>query len=257
RLPTIDELRKVLARFIDFYNSRAHRGAGMFGLAPIEAMARFRDGPVRMESETVLEFLFLDFVGPKLVRRDGIRCLHRWYGHGDPRLIALQGTKVYLGLDPCDVRTAYVCDLLQRPLFQAAADGHVVRSKRDAERLAQQRGRIRRGYAELARRGRALLLATEPAQLIDYQRTASEVQHRPSTQSSTPRVITARPMLEKALDHAGPAPVEAGSNDVRAQNEGAFDLADLVDHEEAPARLSDEDRINHDNGLDVEELLEE
>ncbi len=251
RLPTIDELRKVLARFIDFYNSRAHRGQGMFGLSPIEAMARFRDGPARMESETVLEFLFLDFVGPKLVRRDGIRCLHRWYGHGDPRLIALQGKKVYLGIDPCDVRTAYVCDLRQRPLFQVEADGHVVRSKRDAERNARGRSRLRRAYADIARRGRELLAETGPAQLIEYQRAA--LPDAPSPADVAPlRIVTARPGLEKAIGAATPAADEAASNAVRDAFEDELLIDELLDDEPfcESSRSDGDDRDDDEVTLD-------
>ena len=118
-LPTLDDVQAIIDRFINDYNNRPHTAPDLFGYTPLYAMEKFRNGPARMESDAVLDFLFGEFVGPRLVRRDGIRYLNQLYGFGDSRVIALQGRRVYLCIQPDDARTVLLCDERKRPLFRS------------------------------------------------------------------------------------------------------------------------------------------
>lgn len=222
RLPTVTEIRTLLSQYIDAYNAAPHGGDGMFGKSPNEAMAAFRDGPARMESQQVLEFLFCEFTGEKVVRRDGVRHLNGWYGFGDARLVAMLGQRVLLAIQPDDLTYAWVCDPQRRPLFRAECQDNRFRTKEDARRLAQMRARIRRPYAQQARAGREFLLAAQPADLIGNQ--LANPPTRPAADLSADlvcrelladgsltaplRLVTARPDLESDLAAATPAPSE-------------------------------------------------
>lgn len=203
RLPTLDEIRELFAAWIETYHNAPHGGAGTFGYTPAKILAELRDGPPRYESSDVLDVLFLSYTEPKLVRRDGVRHACAWYGWGDPRLVAMQGRRVVLGIDPADAGHALVCEDNgdRTPLFWIDCERWRFSSKRDAERIAKTRARTRREYAEPVRRGREAFLSETPA-----HRLARLAAAQPGPADETPGITAVRPELSAALKAAGPKP---------------------------------------------------
>jgi len=216
KLPTIDDLRQVVATFVDVYHRTPHTSVDMFGKSPLEAMEAFRDGPAKMESDRVLDHYFQEFIGPKLVRRDGIKHNKYWYGHGDPRLVALQGRKVLLSVQPDDASRAMVCELDRSPKFRVECAPLRGFTQRDAADLAKEHARLLRPYKDQRTAARKFFNNTTPAELQANQLAGIEAKHGKCVPTEvTPPTLTIRPELEDALENAGPAPSEGVSIAVR------------------------------------------
>lgn len=246
-LPTIEEVEAMLADYIARYHATPHSGHGVYGNTPAEALEKFRAGPVRTLPEDTLEFHFLGFTEPKLVRRDGVRHLKAWYGWGEPRLVALQGEKVILGIHPDDAGTAWVCDLEQRPLFRVACERHRFATRRDAERIARTRATLRAEYSAPARAARGYLIDTPPSQLLGTPVPAA-TETPPRRQ---PRLTVVDPALSSAIRAAAEQPFEspvAGSEDECVR------LEDMTDPLAADAAAIDEPP-DDDAGLAPDEFL--
>ncbi len=246
-LPTLEDVCAAVDRFIEDFNNTPHSAPDMFGFTPLYAMERFRDGPARMESDAVLEFLFGEFVGPKLVRRDGIRYLNEVYGFGDSRVMALQGKKVWLCVQPDDVRTILLCDQQRRPLFHVESGNNVIRSKRDLQQHVKMRARVRRGGLKQAREARRFFLGISPQEHLENHAAGVAALHgRPPRPRPAPRLAAVRPELEEALQNAAPAPLEAASKAVRDEDEASIELLDLVDGEPVERPSSSVRRFHED-----------
>jgi len=211
-LPTLESIEKVIVDYIDVYHRTPHEGVGMFGLAPRQAMEKFRDGPPRFETDPVLDHLFAYHSEPRTVGRDGVRFRNYLYGFCHPGLMALQGEKVRLRIHPDDASRATVCRIDTTPLFEvecAQLRGHGLR---DLAKIARARSRVLRETRERVKRGRDMLLATSPSRLLEDRRAGIEALHgaaeiKPEHRAA--RLTIARPLLEEALSKAAPDPVEA------------------------------------------------
>lgn len=248
RLPTIGDVTAALKEFFDLYHHTEHGAPDLFKKTPIQAMSDFRAGPIRRETGAVLDMLFKEFVGPKLVRRDGVRHSGRWYGHGDPRLVAMCDgrRRVLLAIQPEQQGRAMVCELDRRPLFEVeclALDGL---SDRDVREMHKARARLLRPYREQAKRGRDWLLSTDPRRLLADQAAAAREQSR-GTQGaaggrpSPPSLTIVRPALEAAIESAGPAPSDLPSKQLRTgTDDDPFSLDDLLDCPTDPSRAREQ-----------------
>ena len=263
-LPTLADVQAVVDQFIDDYNNRPQSAPDLFGYTPLYAMEKFSDGPARMESDAVLDFLFGEFVGPRLVRRDGIRYLNQLYGFGDSRVIALQGRKVYLCVQPDDARTVLLCDEQKRPLFHVTCGNHVIRSQRDLERHVKMRTRLRRSARRQAREARDFFLEISPQEHLANHVAGLEALHgKPPAPDEPTRLAVVRPEIEEALKQTGSAPFEAESKAVRGDDESSLELLDLIDCEPPEPRthaVSDDEeyeiRFEDLIGMGGEEILD-
>ncbi len=234
-LATLDELREAVAAFIDVYHRTPHSAVDMFGKSPLEAMEAFRDGPAQKESETVLDHYFQEYVGPKLVRRDGIRHYGRWYGHGDPRVVALQGKKVLISIQPDDAGYAMVCDIDRKPKFRVECAPLRGFTPRDAADIGRRKARLLRPYRQQIRDAKAVLAGTPPTEHLANRLAGIEAVHgKREPAETTPPQLTIRPALEGAIANAGPAPFEQSSIAART---GTDDHEITVDD-----MLADDDR---------------
>lgn len=235
-LPTLDELIAVVGAGIEAYNNTPQNTPAMFGYTPVYAMEVFRDGPARTETQEALDFLFCDFVGPKVVRRDGIRWRNQYYGFGDDRLIKMQGRKVWLAVQPDDVRTVMVCDEQRQALFRVDCGNEVIRTQRDLEEHCKRRSRLRRAARAYQREAREQFLGIRPEDHIANRLAGVRAMNgEPAEPKGTPRLTVARPGIEAALAKAGPAPSDSASNRVRSDSETDFNLLDLLDDGEPEA----------------------
>jgi len=231
RLPTIDDVAAALGKFIDLYHRTPHSAPDMFGKSPLEAMEAFRSGPIRVESEAVLHHLFAEFIGPKLVRRDGIRWNGRWYGNGDARLVAMQGQKVLLAIQPDNQGRATVCKLDRSPLFDVECLPVSGLNREEVAELHRQRHRMLRPYREQVRAAARFMQGTTPERLLDRARAGVEAVHgkREGRGGPAARVTVLRPAMEEAISNAGPAPSEAASKAVRTgTDDDAITLDDML-----------------------------
>lgn len=216
RLPTIEDIDRFFAASLAVYHNRSHGGDGMFQLTPAEAIVQFREGPIRAETPLVLDHYFSEFIGPRQVRRDGIRWLNGWYGHGEAQLLAMLGQRVYLSVQPDDISHAQVCDLAQRPIdgLVVTCNAHRFSTKRDAEKLARMRALLRRPYVQRAREARGWYEDQNLGKLLDNLHRGSTVAGAPALPDGTCgtgfqpvglpespplRLVAARPQLETAL----------------------------------------------------------
>lgn len=207
KLPTLDDVSAALHAFIDVYHSTPHSAADLFGKTPLEAMAAFRDGPIRRETESTLNHLFKEFVGPKMVRRDGVRHHSRWYGNGDPRLVAMQGQRVLLAIQPDDQGRAEVCEVAtKRPLFTIECLSISGLSREEIAALHRERRKLLLPYAEAAKAGRTYLRNTTPKTLLDTRLRGIRAQRGDSVPDEGPSLTVVRPAMEEAIEKTGPAP---------------------------------------------------
>ncbi|MFH1417291.1 MAG: hypothetical protein ABII12_03280 [Planctomycetota bacterium] len=228
KLPTVDDIRRSFTAFVDVYHRTPHTAVDMFGKSPLEAMEAFRDDPASMESETVLDHLFCEFV-QKLVRRDGVRHNSRWYGLGDSRVVALQGQKVLLAIQPDDASRATVCRLDRTPLFVVECEALRGFTQRDAADIGKRQARLLRPYRQQARDARRVLLNTQPTDLLANFAAGVEAEHgRRVPDEVTPPTFTIRPALEEALATAGPAPSEQRSIAVRTGTDDEITVDDML-----------------------------
>lgn len=253
KLPTLDEVREALERFIEVYHSTPHSAVDLFGKTPLEAMAAFRDGPIRRETESALNHLFKEFVGPKLVRRDGIRHNARWYGNGDARLVAMQGQRMLLAIQPDDQGRAEVCEVLtRRPLFTIECVSISGLSRQQIAAMHRDRRRLLHPYAESAKIGRAYLRGTTPTALLDTRLRGIRAQRGDDIPDESPSLTIARPALEQAIESTGPAPSDdVASTAVRTgTDDTSIELEDLIDGDESsPTPRSTDDALRFDDFL--------
>lgn len=211
KLPTLADIEAALAAFFDFYHHTEHSADDMFGKTPVEAMDAFRDGPILRESAEVLNHLFKSYVGPKLVRRDGICHNGSWYGHGDPRLVAMPpNTRVLLAIQPEEVGVVTVCDLNRRPLFDVECLALEGLSERQVRDMHAARRRLMRPFAAQAKDARTWMLNQNPAELLTAQAKAAKAK-RPGPQAAPPSLTIVRPDLEEAIDAQGKTPTETAA----------------------------------------------
>lgn len=247
KLPTIDDVAAALAAWLDVYHRTPHSGVDMFGKSPLEAMAAFRQGATRGETPEVLDHLFREFVGPLMVRRDGIRHNGRWYGNGDARLVAMQGEKVLLGIQPDDQGRAMVCRIDRSPLFEVECLAITGRTREETAEMHKQRRRLMRPYAGQARAARDFMLGTTPQALLDNAAAGIAAAHgdRSAQAEPAPRLTVVRPALQEAISKAGRTPSESASRAVRTgTDDDEITLADMLGDDlvtaRAPARPADD-----------------
>jgi transposase InsO family protein len=229
KLPTVDDIAAALSAFFDLYHHTPHSAVDLFGKSPLQAMAAFRSGPVRAETDAVLDLLFRQFTKPKLVRRDGVRHDGHWYGNGDARLVPMQGRQVILAFQPDDMGRALVCRLDKTPLFEIECPPrHGLAYEESRERHAEQR-RMIRPYKEQAREARQWLLGQSPEELLALRAKGLGVAARAHARPESPRLTVARPALESAIAAAGPAPSAAASKALRTgTDDDSITLDDML-----------------------------
>lgn len=249
KLPTLDDLRAAIDAFVDTYHRSPHGAVDMFGKSPLQAHQAFiGEAGIRRESDAVLDHLFMTFAEPRLVRRDGVRFRGRWYGHGEPRLVAMQGQKVILGLSPDDASRAMVCrvDDDRTPLFEVECAPLRGFTHREAADIAKANQRVLRPYREQIRDARRIFRSGSPRQrLADYDAgvRALHGDGEPTEQAAPSLVL--RPALEDAIESAEPLPNEATSKAVRTGTDDEVTIddmlgADLVEDDSPPAGDADE-----------------
>jgi len=250
-LPPIDEVAEVLAQYIEQFNATVSGGADMFGLSPAEVFDKYRDEnwPPTFESDDVLNLLFLDYVGPLTVHRDGVRYHSRWFSSADMQHVPMMGKRVMLALDPADLGAAYVCDpKTQKPLFEVHCSALAGVNKNMEKRLREARGRTRRKIAKAVRESQEATFVHSPTELLDRRAAGLKKlgKLRAAPTPSTPASITLRPDIE--ADVAAVPPLTPGLPGGRRgdRDDSPIDLADLmpVPTIEAPAAADDPDDLN-------------
>ena len=259
KLPTLRNYCEALAKAIDAYHATPHSAHDLFGKSPAEAMAAFRAGPMRRESDDVLDHFFRRYTSPKRVRRDGVKHHGRWYGHGDPRLIHLLGETVLLGVQPDDASRAMVCRFNddRTPLFEVeclSARGLTERQLRDAKKA--HRDAIK-PFAALARQGKKTFRQQSGVEHVEDLAEGIRLSHGDRSASNAPPPAASlryRPELEEPIAQAGAAPSDAvDSKSVRTGTDDRdIQLADVLD----PVQRSDRDH-DDDDGLSLSDLMRE
>jgi transposase InsO family protein len=202
KLPALEDVAAGVAQAIDLYHHTPHGAPDLFGKTPLEAMAAFRAEAMRRETDAVLDHLFKAFVGPKLVRRDGVRHEGRWYGHGDARLVAMPPrTRVLLAIQPDDAGRAMVCDLSRRPLFEVQCLAISGLSAQELREMHRARRKLLRPYEAQQREARNWILAQDPQRLLAAQADAARAL-RPAPASTAPSLTVVRAGLEEAIEEA-------------------------------------------------------
>ena len=219
KLPTLDDVSGMLAQCIESYHHHAHSAPDMFGKTPLEAMAAFREGPVRAETSEVLDHLFREFVGPKLIRRDGVRWNAHWYGNGDARLVSMRDgrRKVLLAIQPEDQGRAMVCELDRTPLFEVECAPLLGRTREQVGEFMADRRRMLRPFKDTARAAKRFMAGITPQAVLDDAARAVDCQNpgRQSGDSGPTRLTVVRPALQQAIEQAEPAPIDAASKVLR------------------------------------------
>ena len=235
KLPTLEELTAHLATFFETYHATPHGAHDLFGKTPMQALAEFRGGPIRRETTLVLDHLFKEFVGPKQVRRDGVRHNGRWYGHGDPRLIPFHGKKrVLLAIQPDDQGRAQVCDVrTKQPLFTVECLAIEKLTREEVAEIKRRQRRSLRPYEKAAKDARDWMLHQDAGALLDQHRrgveaasgrTRRETNADAVRASGGPSLTVVRPELETSIAQTGPAPsdlLDAASKLVRTGTDDA------------------------------------
>lgn len=237
-LPTLEEVAAMFAAFLDQYHASEHTGHAMMRNTPAEAIVKFRSGPVRTKPDHELDFLFLSYTEPKLVRRDGVRHLKAWYGWGEPKLVELQGQQVVLGIHPDDAGRAFVCDpATRKPLFPVECERHRFRTKRDAERIARNRHALMKEYSAPARAARGFMLE-RAAQLTPALPGPAPTELAIRRQ---PRLTVIDPALSDAIQIANKSVSEGELAKARAAGE-TVELEDMLDPlvDESTSLVADE-----------------
>ncbi len=265
KLPTLEQIEASLIEFIADYHRTPHTAIDMFGKTPMQAMEAFRAGSPCLESAKVLDHLFAEFVGPKMVRRDGVRHNKFWYGHGDGRLVELQGKKVLLRIQPDDASRAMVCKPDRTPMFEVECLFLRGFTSKDAGEIAKRGHRMMRPYRAQARTAAKFLRSHTPEQLTENRRRGVRAERGSGEPDETAApTFTIRPALEEAIAGAAPAPSDSIEAVSRAVRTGTDDdavcnpLDDLdVDISEAYAAWSDEDDGEDENPISIEDLIGE
>lgn len=234
KLPTLAEFSAVVADCIDVYHRTPHGAADLFGKTPLQAMEAFRAEPPRMETDAVLDHLFRSYTEPRLVRRDGVRWRGRWYGWGDARLVALQGRKVLLGIQPDDAGRAMVCEVNddRTPLFEVECAPLRGFTQRDAADLAKQKAAILRPYREQTRAARKTFLQSSPRDRLAAYAAGQRALHgdgEPRSEPAAP-LLRVRPALEEAIQRVDETAIKAASIAARTGTDDAdeINLADVL-----------------------------
>lgn len=243
KLPTLRSYCEALAAAIDAYHATPHSAHDLFGKSPAEAMAALRAGPLRRESDDVLDHFFRRYSKPRRVRRDGVKYHGRLYGCGDPRLTHLQGETILLGVQPDDASRAMVCRFNddRTPLFEVeclSARGLTDRQLRATKRA--HRDAIK-PFAALSKSSKATFRnQTGPEHVEDYAEGV-RLTHGDRSASDAPApaaTLRYRPELEESLAEAGHAPsdnldskaVRTGTDDAPlASDRRSVSLQDMLD----------------------------
>lgn len=225
KLPTLDTIEQAAAEAIAAYHGTPHGSADMYDKTPLEAMNAFRSRPVERESDAVLTHLFQRFIGPKLVRRDGVRHMSRWYGNGDARLVNLQGRRVLLAVDVDDMSRAIVCELDRKPLFEIACHGAAGLSEQDLKERIKAQKTLLKPFMEQAKAARKLFESRPAIEHIrDYRAGIAAVHGKRSPAPAVADMLKIRPALEEAIASAEPTPIEADATVIRT---GTDDLCEI------------------------------
>jgi hypothetical protein len=119
----------------------------MFNYSPAQAWAHFQPPVVRERIDQArLDLLCCRYVGPRIVTNNGVSHRGIDYGRGDPKLLDLQGRKVWLKLDPERADRVQVCDHATRRLLCVAAASDI-RGATQADVRDHQRAKARRKRA--------------------------------------------------------------------------------------------------------------
>lgn len=250
RLPTLEAVAAEFDKFLDVYHAQPHSAVDLFGKSPSAAMEAFRRGPIRRETDAALDFLFREFTEPKLVRRDGVRHNGRWYGWGDPRLIAMQGQRVLLALRAADQGRALVCSLDRSPLFEVELATFSGLSREQVAQMVRANRALLKPFAQQAKNARTWLLNEKPSDLLDARLRvlkgdsggpgAPPVNFAPGGTGVPPvSITTARPALESQLAAAAPTPVDAiheapAMAALTGTDDASIDLAEIAFGDSAP-----------------------
>lgn len=240
KLPTLAQVETDYRAYLDNYHSRPHSAADLFGMTPAQAMTELRTEPARMESAAVLDLLFRAYTKPKLVRRDGVRHMGKWYGNGDPRLFAMAGRRerVILSFDLSDMGTARVHDLQRRPLFDVECLNVAGWTAREVKEASKQRRDLLKPFAAQVRKARELMARKTPAELLAERAAGQRALYgdgKPTARQiaeSPPPALRIRPDLEDAIAQTGRAPsAEAPSKAARTgtDDEPEFTLGEMLD----------------------------
>ncbi|MBI5764944.1 MAG: DDE-type integrase/transposase/recombinase [Planctomycetes bacterium] len=251
KLPTLDSVESALAKWIDVYHETPHSAVDLFGKTPLEAMDAFRAEPIRLESETVLEHLFCEFIGPRLVRRDGVRLDGRWYGNGDARLVAMQGQSVLLAIQPDDASRAMVCGLDREPLFKIECLSIRGLTLQQVKEQHRERRKLLTPYREDVRKAKAALATTTPEQLLTLRLAGIRASRGEAPEPVIPpSQLRVRPAMEDAIATAGKAPSDVVSKAHRTgTDDEPLSVLDVLDDE----RLRDDAPMY--SGMSVEDFI--
>lgn len=264
-LPTLAEVVAYFEAWVSIYNATPHTGDAMDGLAPADAMAQFRAGPIRAAADDLIEQCVLRLTPadkPLLVHRDGIRYLKSWYGWGDSRVIEMQGQRVRLGIHPDDAGHAWVCALDGSLLFRVESERHRFRTRQDAQQIARQRGGMRREMGAIARAARDWKLDIDPAELLADQAAGVAAQRvsaglpetPPAPDGGPPRLTLAAPDISATLaaERARESRFEPPSNGDR----DTVTLEDMLDPLAADAgEVDPPDPEESDGGVTIDDMI--
>lgn len=258
KLPTLDELCDLLPIALDTYHATPHGAIDMFGKSPSEALAAFAPDVVRRESPAVLDHLFKTFVGPKTVRRDGIKHNSRWYRDPANRIVELHKQKVLLAIQPDDMSKAMVCriDDDRTPLFEVECIPLRGFSARDAKRIAQDQQRVLKPFREQAKSARKLFESIDPRKRLEDQRRGAAARYGTelpdagsgvAAAADAPTVLRLQSDLETALSKADRIADDEASEAVRTGTDD-ITIDDMLGDDLPPTRyVADDDGLSADD----------
>lgn len=144
--PAFDDFSAAFATWVDAdYNARVHEGDGLDGRTP---EAAWEDHLVtrRTCAAADLELLLQKSSQPLAVTNQGVNYQRRFYGKGDPQLDRYFGQKIYLRVDPADIRKASAWTLSDQLIGFVSMDAGISWNATEQEfREAEgQRQRVRR-----------------------------------------------------------------------------------------------------------------
>lgn len=256
KLPTLDELCELLPIALDTYHSTRHGAVDMFGKTPREAMASFAPASIRRESESVLNHLFLTFVGPKTVLRDGIRHNKGWYRNPLNRQVELLGEKVLLAMQPDDQGKAMVCrvDDDRTPLFEVECVARYGMTDRDVKQHARDQAAILKPFRTQSKAARRAFEKMSPRERLELQRAGTAARYgvelpkrgeAPSTDA--PTTLRLQSDLEQAISKADRIRDDEASEAIRTGTDDfEITLDDMLDDDPPPPSLR---RRNDDTGM--------
>lgn len=200
-LPTEDELRELLAIWLEEYHATPQGGRGTCGYSASIVMEQYRD-QVRPVSAELANMLCRRLIEkPVKVGQAGVCWNGHYYGQWDEKVWTLQGREVLRRVesDRCD--RIELCELNGKPLCYAHQNqlfGASQEHRREAHRKQQRYRRMMKEYGPAF----DYLAQTPTQQVMEIKRTHAKAreaeQRKVLPPAPTPDVVLVRPDLEQA-----------------------------------------------------------